>query len=73
MRKHCRIRQGAFGRWYIFHAIFDFAAWSGSRWAPCLGNGLPAADVQTSNFDTREAALACATSQGFDVDRELAS
>jgi len=52
----CRIRQGIFDRWYIFHPTNDSMAWSGSHWVGCCFNGLPY-NVQVCNFDSEDQAL----------------
>lgn len=55
MREFCRIRQGLFDRWYIFHPFFKRErAWSGSRWVGCDAQGLPADNVQVVNFDSEK-------------------
>jgi hypothetical protein len=57
----------------LLHANFAELAWSGSQWVPVDGDGLPAGDVQVSNFETREEAAATARSQGLIVQEELSA
>jgi hypothetical protein len=53
---NCRLNQGLFDRWYIFHPTDDRRAWSGSRWVPVSEQGLPAGGVQVCNFESEQAA-----------------
>lgn len=46
----CRIKLGAFQRWYIFHEDDDRLAWSGQRWVHVTADGLPQEHVQACNF-----------------------
>lgn len=56
----CRIKEGLFGRWYIFHSVLDDAAWSGSRWVSATELGVPTGGVQVCNFATaKDAAEYC--------------
>lgn len=53
MSPACRIREGLFGRFYIFHPTRDDLAWSGSRWVDCSPDGL-SRETQVSNFETEQ-------------------
>lgn len=55
-RRRCRIRQGLFDRWYLFHPLSDEMGWSGSRWVACNPRGLPTGDVQLCNFASEQEA-----------------
>lgn len=50
-----RIKQGVFGRWFIFHPMTDTLAWSGMQFVPCV-EGMPTGGVQVCNFGTFEEA-----------------
>lgn len=57
MSEPCRIRQGLFGRWYIFHPDEgDAQAWSGARWVPADTDGIPIGKFQVCNFESEEEA-----------------
>jgi hypothetical protein len=59
MSEKCKLRQGLFERWYIFHPHNIVLAWSGSRWVACFPDGLPR-ETQVCNFATeQEAREAC--------------
>lgn len=52
------IRQGLFGRYFIFHQANDLLAWSGMRWVSCTPEGLPTPPdkTQVCNFESEEEA-----------------
>lgn len=52
------VREGAFGRFFIFHCMNDHLAWSGSRWVACTPEGLcaPPDNIQVCNFATKDEA-----------------
>jgi hypothetical protein len=62
----CRIQLTIFDRWYLVNARDDTLAWSGSQWVR-HSHGIPAEDVQVSNFFTRNEAVAYAREMGLHV------
>lgn len=62
-----RVKQGIFGRWYVFHPLFDGAAWSGLRWVECTPEGFPIGQAQVCNFETEDEAVAYCFNNGFDT------
>jgi hypothetical protein len=56
MKGACRLREGIFDRWYIFHPTRDDLAWSGSQWVPSSPEGLPTGSFQVCNFFTEQEA-----------------
>lgn len=56
MSEPCRIRQGLFGRWYIFHPGTLAKGWSGSQWAGCSEDGYPTGMFQVCNFESEQEA-----------------
>lgn len=48
------IKQGLFGRWFLFDPTNPLRAWSGSRWEPCTRRGIPTGMTQVCNFETKE-------------------
>jgi hypothetical protein len=57
MSEPCRITQGLFDRWYIFHPTMciPYLAWSGRQWV-AASEGLPTGNVQVCNFPTEQEA-----------------
>lgn len=76
MNLACTLSENRFGRWILrnaeggYLAWGDWLAWSGSGWALVDADGFPASDVQISNFETREEALAYANLNGLIVVQE---
>ena len=62
----CYILRNPFGRWVVANGVKPDLAWSGSRWV-LHRNGLPAKDVQVSNWQTRDGARREAERLGFAV------
>lgn len=55
MSEPCRLRQGIFGRWFIFHPEHD-EAWTGARWEICSADGVPTGQFQVCNFASQQEA-----------------
>ena len=60
----CYMTENAMGRWVIVNVQDRALAWSGSQWVPHR-HGLPADNVQISNFATQEAAALAAMDSGL--------
>jgi hypothetical protein len=59
MSEPCVLREGIFGRWFIFspeRPLIGERAWSGSQWVMCSPEGVPLG-VQVCNFETRQDAV----------------
>ena len=64
-----KLRENIVHRWIIVDSGNERLAWSGSRWGPITGDGLPAGDLQClKNFATVEEAVAYTESVGFEVE-----
>ena len=68
----CKVRQGIFGRWFIFHADNDHLGWTGSTWADCDCDGAPH-QFQISNFETQAEAIEEALAAGLVVLTDAAA
>jgi hypothetical protein len=63
--RKCQLRQGIFGRWFIFHWIDPVLAWSGSEWTFCLTDGTPRG-VQVCNFESEQEARQYCADHGLE-------